>query len=291
MSFSRAAEELNVTPAAIGQQVRALESFLGEILFVRMNRSVELTAAGQALLPGIRDSFDQLQRTLETFYRRTTRRLLTISVEPSFGAMWLMPRLDRLRKQHPEIEIRLDATIRTVDFTRDAVDVAIRYCDGSCSGLRCTALFEDDEVFPVCSPDLLHGALPLERPEDLQWHRLLRNEWRAHQPTWPDWAMWLKTAGVENAVDPLQGPEFAYGSHHLMMEAVRAGQGIGLSSRILAGGDLDAGRLVRPFSLAVPQDMFYYLAVPKVMTDEPMVAAFREWICGEAGGSTVSACE
>ena len=183
-SFSRAAEELHVTPAAVGQQVRALESYLGEALFVRLNRSVELTVAGQALLPGVSDGFDQLARTMEAFYRRTVRRPLTVSVEPNFGAKWLVRRLDRFRERHPGIEIRLDATARVVDFAREAVDLAIRYGDGNYPGLRCDILFEED-VFPVCSPALLEGPHPLEHPEDLAWHALLRQEWAPGNPTWP----------------------------------------------------------------------------------------------------------
>ena len=287
MSFSRAAEELHVTPAAVGQQVRALESYLGEILFVRLNRSVEFTVAGQALLPGISDGFDQLARTMEAFYRRTVRRPLTVSVEPNFGAKWLVRRLDRFRERHPGIEIRLDATSRVVDFMREDVDLAIRYGDGNYPGLRCDVLFED-EVFPVCSPALLEGPHPLVHPEDLQWHRLLRQDWEAGQPTWPDWAMWLRAAGVEN-VDPTQGPEFAAGSYGLMMDAALAGQGVALASSVLSADDIDAGRLVRPFDLSMHQNLRYYLVGPEATADEPMTSAFREWVISEAGGLTAPA--
>ena len=281
-SFSRAAEELHVTPAAVGQQVRALESYLGEALFVRLNRSVELTVAGQALLPGVSDGFDQLARTMEAFYRRTVRRPLTVSVEPNFGAKWLVRRLDRFRERHPGIEIRLDATARVVDFAREAVDLAIRYGDGNYPGLRCDVLFEED-VFPVCSPALLEGPHPLEHPEDLGWHALLRQEWAPGNPTWPDWAMWLRAAGVEN-VDPTQGPEFGSGSYGLMMDAALAGQGVALASSVLAADDIEAGRLVKPFDLSMHQSLRYYLVGPEATADEPMTAAFREWVSSEAGG-------
>ena len=281
MSFSRAAEELHVTPAAVGQQVRALESYLGETLFVRLNRSVELTVAGQALLPGVSDGFDQIARTVEAFYRRTVRRPLTVSVEPNFGAKWLVRRLDRFREQHPGIEIRLDATARVVDFAREAVDVAIRYGDGSYPGLRSDVLFEED-VFPVCSPALLEGPHPLVHPEDLQWHRLLHQDWAAGAPTWPDWKMWLMAAGVEN-VDPTRGLQFASGSYSLMMDAALAGQGVALASSVLVADDIDAGRLVKPFDLSVHQSLRYYLVGPEATADEPMTTAFREWLIGEAG--------
>ena len=284
MSFSRAAEELHVTPAAVGQQVRVLESYLGESLFVRLNRSVELTVAGQALLPGVSDGFDQIGRTMEAFYRRTVRRPLTVSVEPNFGAKWLVRRLDRFRERHPGIEIRLDATSRIVDFNREAVDLAIRYGDGNYPGLRCGVLFEED-VFPVCSPSLLEGSQPLVHPEDLQRHRLLRQDWAADQPTWPDWGMWLRAAGVRN-VDPTRGPEFASGSYGLMMDAALAGQGVALASSVLAADDIEAGRLVKPFDFGMHQSLRYYLVGPEATADEPMTAAFREWAISEAGGST-----
>ena len=287
VSFSRAAEELHVTPAAIGQQVRALESYLGETLFVRLNRSVELTVAGQALLPGLSDGFDQLARTMEAFYRRTVRRPLTVSVEPDFGAKWLVRRLDRFREHHPGIEIRLDATIRVIDFAREAVDLAIRYGDGDYPGLRCDVLFEED-VFPVCSPALLEGPHPLVHPEDLQWHRLLHQDWAANAPTWPDWKMWLMAAGVEN-VDPTHGLQFASGSYGLMMDAALAGHGVALASSVLVADDIEAGRLVKPFDLGVHQSLRYYLVGPEATADEPMTTAFREWLIGEAGGSSASA--
>ena len=283
LSFSRAAAELHVTPAAVGQQVRTLESYLGETLFVRQNRSVELTVAGQALLPGVSDGFDQIARTMEAFYRRTVRRPLTVSVEPNFGAKWLVRRLDRFRERHPGIEIRLDATSRVIDFTREAVDLAIRYGDGNYPGLRCDVLLED-EVFPVCSPALLDGPHPLVHPEDLQWHRLLRQDWDPNAPTWPDWTMWLQAAGVED-VDPNQGPQFAAGSYSLMMDAALAGQGVALASSVLVADDIEAGRLVKPFDLSMHQSLRYYLVGPEATADEPMSAAFREWVLSEAGAS------
>ena len=287
MSFSRAAAELHVTPAAVGQQVRALESYLGEALFVRLNRTVELTVAGQTLLPGVSDGFDQLVRTMEAFYRRSVRRPLTVSVEPDFGAKWLVRRLDRFRERHPGIAIRLDATSRLVDFTREAVDLAIRYGDGDYPGLRCDVLFED-EVFPVCSPALLEGAHPLIHPEDLQWHPLLRQDGVEDQPMWPDWAMWLRAAGVGN-VDSTHGPEFTWGSYGLMMDAALAGQGVALASRVLSADDIEAGRLVKPFELSMRQSLRYYLVGPEATADEPMTSAFREWVSSEAGRSMAPA--
>ena len=171
-----------------------------------------------------------------------------------------------------------------VNFTREAVDLGIRYGDGNYPGLRCDVLFEED-VFPICSPSLLEGPHPLVRPEDLQWHRLLRQDRVSDQPTWPDWGMWLRAAGVRN-VDPTQGPEFASGSYGLMMDAALAGQGVALASSVLAADDIEGGRLVKPFDFGMHQSLRYYLVGPEATADEPMTAAFREWVISEAGGST-----
>ena len=291
LSFARAAEELHITPAAIGQQVRALESYLGQTLFVRLNRSVELTAAGQALLPGVRDGFEQIARTLNAFYQRSARRPLTISVDPNIGARWLVRRLDRFREQHPWIEIRLDATYRFVDFTREAVDVGIRYGDGDYPGLRCDVLCED-EVFPVCSPALLDSPHPLGSPEDLRWHRLLHWDWDPDAPTWPDWTAWLKAAGVGH-IDSSQGLRFAPGYHSfgLMMDAALAGQGVALANPVIAADEIKAGRLVKPFELGMPQSFRYYIVCPEATANDPKITAFRNWVIGEAASFEASVTE
>ena len=281
-SFRRAAEELHVTPAAVGQQVRGLESHFREALFVRRNRAVELTAAGQKLLPGVREGFEQIARTVDAFYQCTGSRLLTVGVEPGLGARWLVRRLDRFRERYPEIEIRLDAEHRHIDFTLDTVDIAIRYGDGNYPGLRCDVLFED-EVFPVCSPALLEGPHPLVHPEDLRWHQLLHWDWDPDAPTWPDWASWLRAAGVEH-IDPSRGLRFAsgYNSHSLMMDAALAGLGVALANPVIAGDEIEAGRLVKPFELSMPQRLRYYLVCPEATAVEPKIVAFRRWIIGEA---------
>lgn len=283
LSFSRAASELHVTPAAVGQQVRALEVHLGTALFVRQNRALALTEAGQALLPGVSAAFDQLGLSLEAFYRRGRTRPLTVSVEPSFGARWLLSRLDHFRERHPGIEIRLDATARLVDFARENVDVGIRYGGGEYPGLQADRLLEE-RVFPVCSPRLVEGPRALREPPDLAGHTLLHSDWNPDNPTWPDWEMWLQAAGVED-VDATAGPQFAgpdgYG---LMLAAAVAGQGVALASSVLAHDDLQAGRLVRPFAMSVPQQYAYYVVYPIGTAETSRAATFRDWLLAEASG-------
>lgn len=282
LSFSRAAEDLHVSAAAVGQQVRVLEDYLGARLFLRNNRAIELTAAGQALLPGVSAAFEQLTHAVEGFYRRSARRPLTVSIEPSFGARWLLTRLDGFREQHPGVEIRLDATVRVVDFNREAVDLAVRYGTGDYPDLRADHLFEE-RVFPVCSPRLIEGPHPLREPEDLRWHTLLHMDWNPDNPTWPDWEMWLRAAGV-SGVDATAGIQFEHGSYELMLEAAEAGQGVALAGNVV-GDDLRAGKLVRPFRTSVSQTYGYFVVSPKATADSPRIATFRDWLIAEARAS------
>lgn len=280
-SFSAAADELHVTPAAVGHQVKALESHLGAALFVRLNRKLELTEAGQALLPALSDAFERLSDGVEAFYRRNVARPLTVSVEPSLGAKWLLRRLDRFRERHPGIEIRIDATVRVVDFSREQVDMAIRYGAGDYPGMRVDCLFEE-QVFPVCSPALLDGDRPLREPGDLRYHTLLRTDWNPKYPSWPDWDMWLKAAGLDD-IDVGKGPQFSGDTETLSLQAAIEGQGVALASSVLAADDLASGRLVKPFDVRFPVEFGYFLVCPEATADAPKISAFREWLLEEAG--------
>ena len=281
LSFSKAAEELHVTPAAVGHQVKALEHDLGTALFERLNRAVVLTPAGQSLLPGISEVFYRLTEVVETFRRRDQNRPLTVSMPPSFGATWLMPRLERFRSRHPDIDVRIDADNRVVDLVHEDVDVALRYGLGEYPGMRVDALMSE-EVFPVCSPRLLEGPHPLRELEDLRWHTLLHVDGYAHADFWPDWNMWLHSAGVGD-IEVRRGLHFNHTS--MAFQAAVAGQGVALGSRVLAGDDLRAGRLVRPFAHGTPMSFAYYMVCPEALADEPRIAAFREWIIEEAASA------
>ncbi|MCH7931217.1 MAG: transcriptional regulator GcvA [Proteobacteria bacterium] len=278
LSVTRAAGELNVTPAAVSHQVKALEDRLGVALFRRLNRAMLLTDAGQLLLPGLRDGFDRLAEAVHRVRAHGAGNALTVSVAPSFAAKWLVPRLDRFRAAHADIEIRLDATDQLVDFAREDVDVAIRYGAGDYPGLRADRLFTD-EVFPVCSPRLLEAPHPLREPADLRWHTLLHVGWATDSEFWPDWRMWLLAAGVRD-VAPTQGPKFK--QEGMVVQAALEGHGVALASSVLVADDLAAGRLVRPFELGLPLSFAYYVVATEAAADQPKVAAFRAWILAEA---------
>ena len=206
LSFTRAAAELNVTPAAVGHQVKALEDLLGVRLFRRLTRALRLTEAGQAALPALVDGFDRLAEAADAMRAHGDSGVLTISVCPSFGAMWLVPRLERFRILHPEIEIRIDGTDRLVDLTRDEADVALRYGPGGYEGVRVDWLFDRVNT-PVCNPALLQGAHPLRAPQDLRHHTLLHIEWKEAEASW---RMWLLAAGLAD-IDPTRGAALHHG--------------------------------------------------------------------------------
>lgn len=278
LSFTKAADELHVTQAAISHQVRALEEYLGIQLFRRQNRAVLLTDAAQLSLPRLREAFDQLAEAVESMAASNPENLLTVSVTPSFAAKWLVPRLDGFRKARPDLEVRLDASTQLVDFGRDNVDVAIRYGAGRYSGLVSEQLM-DVEVSPVCSPQLLKGEHPLATPGDLRWHRLLHTDWSSQRGEEPDWRMWLLAAGVRD-IDWAKGPQF--NDWMLAMQAAIEGQGVVLGRSALVANDLAAGRLVRPFNVSVPGKFAYFLVYPEAATKRAKVAAFRDWLTAEA---------
>lgn len=282
LSFTKAAEELFVTQAAISHQVKALEESLGLKLFRRFNRRLMLTDAGQAYLPPLRDALDQIAAATDKLRRAGDGGALRVSVLPSFAAKWLLPRLSRFRALHPQIDVLVHASGELADFERDGIDLAIRYGRGRYPGLE-TSFFMDDVVFPVCSPRLLEGSKPLRKPADLAHHTLL------HDPTTDDsskdWVTWLKAAGV-TGVDATRGPGFTDSS--MVLQAAIDGQGVALGRSALAGNDLEAGRLVQPFGPAIASDFRYYLVLPPGAAGRPKVRLFKDWLLAEAGTADAS---
>jgi LysR family glycine cleavage system transcriptional activator len=280
LSFKHAADELHVTPAAVSHQIRALEEYCGTPLFRRMTRALRLTEAGQAALPLLRDGFDKLAAAAAAMEAKGRVGILTVSVAPSFGAKWLVPRLDRFRAAHPEFDVRVDATDALTSFASDGVDVALRYGRGTYRNLRAERLM-GEVAFPVCSPRLLKNGPRLAKPEDLRLHTLVHVQWKMEDDAAPNWRMWLRAAGVEG-VDAERGPRFSADS--MAVDAAIEGQGVALAGAALVGGDLKAGRLVRPFPPSVCQAtaFSYYLVYPETKAGDPKVSAFREWVQAEA---------
>jgi LysR family glycine cleavage system transcriptional activator len=284
MSFTRAAEELHVTPGAISQQIKALEDFVGGPLFRRTGRALLLTDAAQASLPALRDAFDRLDEAARILTARNDSRRLTVSVAPSLAAKWLAPRLDRFHERAPEIEVWVNADMKIVDFATDDVDLAIRYGPGRYAGLEAELLMSES-ILPVCSPRLLLGDAPLRSPDDLRRHALLHDASPDREISSPTWAMWLKAAGVEG-VDATRGAKFNQSS--LVIEAAVAGKGVALAKQTLALADLEAGRLVSPFNLSTPSTFSYFIVHPAHKGRNAGVKAFKKWLHEEAAASNAS---
>lgn len=276
-SFTRAAQELNVTPAAISHQIKGLEETLGARLFRRTRGTLMLTEEGQRLLPGIRKGFTAFNEAMENFSLYHQTGPLNVALTPSFASKWLIPRIEHFNARFPEIDIRVTTTMELIDYEREGVDIGVRFGRGGYSDLVVETLLTS-EVTPVCSPDLLAGEKPLETPHDIANHTLLHDDSPLLDDTHPDWAMWLRAAKVTN-VDPSHGLRFDNAS--TCISAAVEGVGIALARTALIDGDLAAGRLVRLFELSLPSAFGYYVAYPKRSEKLPKVMAFRDWLFEE----------
>ena len=265
-NFVRAGEELSVTPAAISQQVRSLERFLGVRLFTRHARGVELTVAGAEYARSLGLLLDQLALATERALRTEEPGRLTIATTPAFAARWLMPRLAGFLERHPQFDVRLSTSNAIADFARQDIDVAVRYGCGRWPGLKAQPLLAA-ELFPVCSPSFRQGSQPLRSPLDLRPRALLRL-------TADEWPKWLEAAGLPGR--KAAGPEFSDAG--LLTQAAAAGQGVALGQSVIVADDLAAGRLIEPFKLRVPSGLSYYLVAPPEKFLLRKVAAFRRWL-------------
>ena len=277
LSVTRAARELHVTPAAVSHQVRGLEDYLGLKLFRRSGNSLLLTDAGQACLPGLGEGFDRLMEAIERLKEHDARGPLHVSVAPAFASKWLVPRLERFDTAHPDIDVRISASLELVDFDRQGFDAAIRLGRGSYPGLDVHELFAES-VVPMCDPRLTEGPHPLRTPDDLRNHVLLHDDSLRFERAAPDWPMWLEAAGVRG-VDTSRGPHFSHPDH--AMQAAMDGAGVVLGWRTLASADLAAGRLTIPFELTLAMELSFFFVCPKAAADRPKIVAFREWLLEE----------
>jgi LysR family glycine cleavage system transcriptional activator len=268
-----------VTPAAVSQQVKTLEDYLGVKLFKRAQRTIFLTETAAAILPAVREGFDLVAAALSRARARRGRRLLVVSVTPSVAAKWLMPRLERFLTRHTDVDVRLDTTTRLVDLAREDVDVALRYGDGRYPGLEVVPLMRE-QVFPVCSPALLAGRHPLRAVADLRYHTLVHDASMPTGSAFPSWAGWLEAVGAAG-IDASRGLQV--NASMLAIQAALDGQGVALGRSVLVADDLAAGRLVRPFALALPLQFGYHVVHRKDLPEESAVPLFRRWLLEEAG--------
>ena len=281
LNFTRAADELGLTPAAISHQIKEIEDQLGMALFVRTSRTVQLTAAGNVIHEAAVEALTMLGQAV-TKARKIRRGAteLKVTADATFASKWLVPRIDSFRKRRPEIELRFDISSQLRDFVHDDIDVAIRFGAGKYPGLVAECLF-DNVIIPVCSPKLLESGPPLREPRDLLQHTLVHIEWSRQGVTWPNWRMWMAAAGVED-FDDSKCVLFEDSSHAI--QAAIEGSVVALGDFAMIADDLSSGRLVRPFELGIkmPADFAYYLVYPAEVSDDSRIVAFREWIFDEA---------
>jgi len=271
LSFSRAADELYVTKAAVSHQVKALEEELGLSLFRRLNRALMLTDAGQTLYPAVSEALGLMGAAVARVKRQDKAGGLTVTTLDSFAAIWLVPRLGRFRRQHPDIDMRIATSDDNVDFARSDVDLAVRYGAGQWPGTHAERLMTE-ELFPVCAPSLLEEGPPLKKPADLKNHTLL------HDHGLESWRRWLTAVG-ELGIDVERGPHY----HHsnLVLQAAEQGDGVALARSVLAADALASGRLIKPFDIAQPAEYAYYLVCPPDHLKRAKVQAFRDWLLAE----------
>jgi len=272
LSFTKAAAELNLTHGAVSRQVKALEDHLGVALFRRRTRALLLTDEGRYYAAVVRALLDQLAHATESLRADERANRLTVSTTYSFAINWLVPRLARFRSLHPEIDVRLQADDRYVDFARDEVDVAIRYGRGDYPGLEAEHLFTDIFV-PVCSPALIAGKHAIRKPADLGHHRLIHEEGVPF-----DWADWFAAAGVAG-VDTSRGPIFSHSS--MVIQAAINGEGVALGNTAYIRAALAARVLVKPFDVTLTSEAGCHLVYPPGSLARRKIKLFRDWLLSE----------
>ncbi len=296
LSFKQAGDELCVTQGAISRQIKVLETHLGVLLFRRMTRAVELTEEGRDYLAAAREAFDRIEQASDRLRHGRERRVLVVNALPTFAMRWLVPRLPRFAEAHADIEVRMSTSIAPVNFGRDVVDLAIRVgrlpeeADRSTTRPRIdlemvedwnsvhAELLMHDVMIPVCSPQLVSsGRVRLSEPKDLLGCTLLQTATRAE--AWPGW---FAAFGISSP-QTRQGP--AFGHFFMAMQAAMDSQGVALVPRVLAEGDLAAGRLVQPVREEAESDGAYYILCRRQQFDAPAIRTFRTWLLAECAAA------
>jgi LysR family glycine cleavage system transcriptional activator len=275
LNLSAAAEEMNVTHAAVSRQVKQLEERLGVKLFERLPRGLKLTVHGALLAEGTREAFDRLATALEDVSAPAVRRKLNVSTFSSLASRWLMPRLQAFSALFPETDLQVLTTARIVDFAREDVDIAIRFGGGQYPGLHVVPLFKPKEI-AIASPELLRRGPPLRALGDLKQHTLLHDD--SHRA----WVRWLDATGAKG-VNARRG--IICGDRNSMLQAALAGQGVALASEVFVAGELESGRLVKLFDVEVAMEFgIYVVCLPRRLND-PLIAGAIDWLAREAAAS------
>ncbi len=284
LSFTKAAEELFVTQSAVSRQIQALEQRLGVALFLRRNRGLALTDAGQQMWRAVDSALRTLQQAVDQVSPGATPKMVTVTSSMAFSSLWLIPRLSGFRRQHPDVDVRISANNQVLDLDRERIDLAIRYCPTRAAPAGSVRLF-GEEILPVCSPALLRDRTrPLKSPQDLRHHVLLHYD-EPHRPTpWFTWNVWLETAGVPD-LEPAGSLRFNH--YDQTIGAALGGQGVALGRRPLVKKLLADGALVAPFPLGSVTDRAYFIVKTPATAGRPDVTHFVEWLITEAAAMAI----
>ena len=278
-AFAAAAEELLVTPSAVSHQIKALERAVGLPLFHRIHRSIALTDAGRRYAEQIAQAFGQIEAATRAIERTDKADILTIHSVPSFAMQWLMPRLSRYSVLHPDVDVRINASLDRVDLAAGEADFDVRYGTVFPDPGVEVVPFPEETIVVLCAPAMAKGASALSRIDDLSGRTLIFSE--VNLVSWRDWLDRMGARGI--ATD--RGPRFD--RSFMAISAAADGIGVGLESRLLIQRELDTGRLVLPFGMTGPRLVCHRLLFLKAKARVPKIKAFREWLAAELAASVM----
>ncbi len=278
LNFTRTAEELRVTQAAVSRQIRLLEEHLGASLFQRLHRSLKLTPQGERLQQAVHMGLEYIANTAADIRRARKQGDVTVSTSVTFASYWLMSRIAKFRAAHPDVELRLVAAAPVADLAVAGVDVAVRYGRGRWPGVEVVRLL-NNEIFPICAPSYLEGRPPLRGPEDLLNETLLHLI--EYDRNWVTWEAWLRAVGV--AQKPAKrGLQFD--NYLVLIQAALDSQGIALGGGRLADDFIARGAMLRPIDATLRSEQAFYLLRPADTPPGEAAALFWDWILAEAKG-------
>ncbi len=276
LSFTLAGEELLISREAVSRQIRSLESFVGEKLFYRLHRALELTEAGEKLHATVRDSLDAIADTTAALSDPKADSTVVVSASVAIASFWLTPRLPGFRSSHPETTLHMKVMDDPGDLRQQGINIGLRYGDGKWPGVSATRLFDVDSI-PVCSPDYLKSSKELSGPDDIHRHALLNLEGSSHMPE--GWAWWLEAF---DAPLPEASQIIGFDNYANIIQAAMDGQGIALGFSGLIDDLMASGRLVAPLQERLGRNMGVYLAIPEETPMSTSTRQFHDWLLDEA---------
>lgn len=279
LSFTRAAEELFLTQSAVSRQIQALEAGLGVELFVRRNRGLALTAAGEQMQRAVQEALQTLRDAVRRITPDPRQILVTVTSSVSFCSLWLIPRLAAFRKRHPQVDVRISADNQVLDLDRERIDIAIRYCPVAKAPPASIRMF-GEEILPVCSPALMKDrSRPLKAVADLQRHVLLHLDESDRPIPWLTWGVWLESVAMAD-LKPAGSLRFSH--YDQVINAAVGGQGVALGRRPLVKNFIEEGSLAVPFQLGAVTDRAYYIVRTAATAARGEVTDFVDWLVAES---------